>query len=124
MFFFVAPLFVIAVALPFLFAVVQTPTPNVWPLLASWVCGGALVLLVAVQSARQPPGRLAWARALAGGLALAAVVGSAIGLVQYLVGDVGLGPWIHASSIGQAVGNLRQRNQQASLLSLGLWALL
>ncbi len=35
-----------------------------------------------------------------------------------------LGPWIHPSQPGQAPGNLRQRNQQATLLALGAWALL
>ena len=132
----VAPLFVIAVALPFLFSYTDSPTGNFWPMVASWACGGALLLMVAaVQAVRarggadgDPEGggspRLAWGRGLALGLAVAAAAASFIGLIQYLVGDAGLAPWIHASSIGQAVGNLRQRNQQASLLSLGLWALL
>ncbi|CAN7585499.1 Wzy polymerase domain-containing protein [Acidovorax sp. LjRoot194] len=124
----VAPLFVLAVALPFLFSITDSPTGNFWPLLVSWVCGGGLLLVVAVQALRPGPqgvvARLGWARLLALGLAVAAAAGSFIGLIQYLVGDAGLAPWIHASTIGQAVGNLRQRNQQASLLSLGLWAIL
>lgn len=125
----VAPLsFVLAVALPFLFSFTDSPTGNFWPMLVSWVCGAGLLLMAALQGARprglEPAGRLAWGQLLALGLAVAATAGSFIGLVQYLAGDVGLAPWIHASTIGQAVGNLRQRNQQASLLSLGLWALL
>lgn len=119
------PLALLAVALPFLFAVTDSPIANFWPLIASWVCGAVLLLLAAgwvragVAQRRGPAG---WGWLLAGGLGLAALVASVIGLVQYLAGDVGLGPWIHASVPGQAVGNLRQRNQQATLLSLGAWA--
>ena len=116
-----APLCVIAVALPFLFSVTDAPTANFWPLLASWLCGGVLLAVAALEGAGA---REAWARRLALGLAVAAVVGAVIGLAQYVAGDLGLSPWVHASVPGQAVGNLRQRNQQASLLSLGAWALL
>lgn len=119
------PLALLAVALPFLFAVTDAPIANFWPLLASWVCGTVLLLLAAGWAragAWRRQGPVGWGGLLAGGLGLAALVASVIGLVQYLVGDVGLGPWIHASVPGQAVGNLRQRNQQATLLSLGAWA--
>ena len=103
-----APLCVIAVALPFLFSVTDAPTANFWPLLASWLCGGVLLAVAALEGAGA---REAWARRLALGLALAAVVGAVIGLAQYVAGDLGLSPWVHASVPGQAVGNLRQRNQ-------------
>ena len=128
-----ALLCVSAVALPFLFAYTESPTANFWPLLVSWVCGAVLLLAAAWEGwAWQQPGavpprqglRQLGAQRLAWGLALAAVLGSVMGLAQYLVGDVGLSPWVHSSTPGQAVGNLRQRNQQASLLSLGAWALL
>ncbi len=55
---------------------------------------------------------------------LAALLASAIGLLQYFDAVAGLEPWVHASRPGQAMGNLRQRNQQATLLSMGVWALL
>jgi O-antigen ligase len=117
-----APLALLAVALPFLFAVTDPPVANFWPVVAAWVCG-AVLLLVGASAAPARHSRW-WAGVLAGGLGLAAVVASVIGLIQYVAGDVGLGPWIHASVPGQAVGNLRQRNQQGTLLSLGAWALL
>lgn len=117
-----APLCVIAVALPFLFGVTDAPVSNFWPLLASWLCAAALLAAVALEGGGGSRER--WARRLCCGLALAAVLASAIGLVQYMVGDPGLAPFVHASVPGQAVGNLRQRNQQASLLSLGAWAVL
>lgn len=69
-------------------------------------------------------GRVFIATHLAEGLLLAALLSSVIGLVQYFGGDVGLAPWLQASTPGQAIGNLRQRNQQATLISLGTWALL
>lgn len=124
-----APLCVPAVALPFLFCVTEAPIANFWPMLVAWLCGAVLLWVAALEGSCAQDGerlalRLAWARRLALGLALAAGVGSAIGLAQYVVGDVGLAPFVHASVPGQAVGNLRQRNQQASLLSLGAWALL
>ena len=124
---FAAPLCLMAVALPFLFAYTDAPISNFWPLLTSWVCGGVLLAVGAWPArgaALERPDAAAWGRLLAGGLVAAAVVASAIGLIQYAAGDVGLAPWIHPTEPGQASGNLRQRNQQATLLALGAWALL
>lgn len=118
-----APLTAVFVALPFLWAYTDAPTANFWPVLVSWTCGGALLALAAAQP-RRDWSRLSWAQLTAVGLVLAAVLSSVVALLQYFGGDPGLAPFIHASTPGQAVGNLRQRNQQASLLSLGLWALL
>lgn len=124
-----APLTLLAVALPFLFSITTPPSTNVWPLLASWTCMLLLAALAwqrALRSRRHPglcDGGRTMANRLALGLLLAAVVGSLVCLVQYFGGDVGLAPWINASTPGQAVGNLRQRNQQATLVALGAWAL-
>ncbi|MES2611166.1 MAG: Wzy polymerase domain-containing protein [Pseudomonadota bacterium] len=124
-----ALLTLLAVALPFLFSVTTPPSTNVWPLLASWSCIallGALAWKRALRSRRHPglcDGGATASTQLALGLLLAAVVGGVICLVQYFGGDVGMAPWINASTPGQAVGNLRQRNQQATLVALGAWAL-
>lgn len=121
------PLALLALAVPFLFALTDSPIANFWPLVASWVCGAVLLLLAAGWArtgAAQRRGAEGWAWLLAGGLGLAALLASVIGLVQYFAGDVGWRPWVHPSVPGQAVGNLRQRNQQGSLLSLGAWACL
>lgn len=113
-----------AVALPFLFGFTQPPMSNFWPLLASGACGLVLLGLAALHLTRAtavafvPGAWLAWGMAVAGGL------GAVIGLVQFFAGDVGWTPWIFASEPGQAIGNLRQRNQQASLLALGMWGVL
>jgi len=117
---FVALVAAVAVALPFLFAFTDAPTANFWPVVASWVCGAVLLLVAALW----PAGHRFWSETLACGLVLAAVVSAGIGLVQYFAGDVGLSPWIYGSTPGQAIGNLRQRNQQATLIGLGAWSLL
>ena len=121
---------VLAVALPFLFAVTAPPSPNFWPLVFSWACGLALAAWGLVQGAavvtraqcvrlgNRAAGALAW------GLLLAAVLGGVVGLLQYLGAEPWGLPWIHPSTPGEAVGNLRQRNQQASLMALGVWSLL
>lgn len=127
------PLTLLALALPFLFCFTQAPINNFWPLLASWGCGAVLVLL-ALARCGSSPGRyqegetgvapaLVSSRMLAAGLLVAALISAGIGLLQYFLGDPGL-PGVQPSTLGQAIGNLRQRNQQATLLSLGVWALL
>lgn len=117
---FVALVAAVAVALPFLFAFTDAPTANFWPVVASWGCAAALLLVAAFW----PAGRRFWVQALVRGLVMAAVVSAGVGLVQYFAGDVGISPWIYGSTPGQAIGNLRQRNQQATLMGLGAWALL
>jgi hypothetical protein len=129
----VAPLTLLAVALPFLFAYSQPPSSNFWPLVAAWTCGAVLALLAVCRArglrrslpgGQASDGRAFLASQLAAGLLLAALLAGMIGLLQYFLGDPGMAPWVQPSTPGQAIGNLRQRNQQASLLSLGVWALL
>ena len=125
-----AVLSVLAVALPFLFAVTAPPSPNFWPLVFAWCCGavlaaGALAWGAMVRT-RAQGSRLyrSAAGVLALGLLLASVVGGVVGLLQYMGVQPLESPWIHPSVPGQAVGNLRQRNQQATLMAMGVWALL
>ncbi|WP_087748381.1 MULTISPECIES: Wzy polymerase domain-containing protein [unclassified Acidovorax] len=128
-----APLTLLAVALPFLFSYPQPPLSNFWPLVAAWACGAVLALIVVCRGwglRRSPAGALGsggrafLASPLAVGLLLAALLAAVVGLLQYFLGDPGLAPWVQPSTPGQAIGNLRQRNQQASLMSLGVWALM
>jgi O-antigen ligase len=58
------------------------------------------------------------------GWLLAALLTSQIGLLQYFGLAPELAPWINTAQIGEAFGNLRQKNQFASLMSIGLLALL
>jgi O-antigen ligase len=110
----------LAAGLPFVFGVTQAPQTSFWPLMASAACAWGIAALA--WAGRLPGTRLGWG--LAWGLLLGAVAGACIGLLQYFVGDPGWAPWVHPAAPGQALGNLRQRNQQATLMLLGLWALL
>ncbi len=58
------------------------------------------------------------------GLLAAAAISAVLGLLQYLGWAQGLSPWVNQPVKGDAFANLRQRNQFASLTSLGLVALL
>jgi O-antigen ligase len=63
-------------------------------------------------------------RWLAAGLLTAAVISAVLGMLQYLGLAHELTPWVNQPLKGDAFANLRQRNQFASLTSLGLVALL
>lgn len=131
----VAPLALLAVAWPFVFSYTAAPLSNFWPVLGAWAC---ILLLAALAGGRAAARRRVGAGALAAassgseffatqcalGLVFAAILAGGVGLVQYFWGDVGLAPWVQPATPGQAMGNLRQRNQQATLLALGAWALL
>jgi hypothetical protein len=102
-------------ALPWLWPVTFGPSPNVVPLLVAWSCG-LLALLVIVFS-RDPFGVLH--EAVPRAWLAAALLSSFIGLLQWF----GVAPQItliNAAQIGEAYGNLRQKNQFASLTAIGL----
>ncbi len=63
-------------------------------------------------------------RWLVAGLLAAAVISAVLGALQYLGLARELAPWVNQPLKGDAFANLRQRNQFASLTSLGLVALL
>ena len=107
-------LLVVCLVLPWLNGYTAGPTPNLWPWLVSAVCG----VLVA----------LAWGRVSARLLALtwlaAALISSGMALLQYFGLAATLTPWLSPTLPGEAFANLRQRNQFATLTSVGLVALL
>ena len=113
----VAPL---VVALPFLFPLTSAPLPAFWQLWLSWACMAGLVAL----ACWRPASPQVWAHRMAWGVLLAALVSAVIGLLQYFGLGEQLTPWAWPAEAGQAQGNLRQRNQQASLLNLGCWSVL
>ncbi len=91
------------------------PQSNTVPLLIGWGCLAVLMTLP----------RLPDAQALARAWAWAALISSAMGLVQYFGEAAHLGGWVHVPAwLGDAVGNLRQRNQLATLTSIGAVAVL
>ena len=101
--------------LPWVHAWAPSPQSNTLPVLISWAC----LCLLALSA--QLPCPLAVARAWA----WAALISSAMGLVQYVGQAELLGGWVHVPAyLGDAVGNLRQRNQLATLTSMGVVAVL
>ena len=101
--------------LPWVHAWAPSPQSNTMPVLISWACLSLLAL------GAQLPSPLAVARAWA----WAALLSSAVGLVQYFGKADLLGGWVHVPAyLGDAVGNLRQRNQLATLTSMGVVAVL
>ena len=65
-----------------------------------------------------------WAAWAVGAVLLAAVVSAVLGVLQYLDLTQSLSPWVNQPFKGDAFANLRQRNQFASLTSIGLVAVL
>lgn len=100
--------------LPWLTPYTAGPTPNVWPWLLSALCAVFLWLF----RRRLNPEWVAF------GWVGAAVISALIGLVQYFGLAPDLSPWINQPQAGEAFANLRQRNQFATLTSIGLVALI
>ena len=79
--------------------------------------------IVGVTTATTAPGmdRQEWVRAIAGAWLVAALISAAIGLVQYFGDSAALTPWVNGTELGEAYGNLRQRNQFATLMACLLY---
>lgn len=116
-------LFVIAllITLPWLNPFSPGPSAAAVPLLFAWACAASLLLAKASEGATTT--RQDWVRAMASAWLLAAGVSAVIGLLQYFGASGWLGVWVNNTNAGEAYGNLRQRNQFASLMNIGLVAL-
>lgn len=88
------------------------PSPAAQPWLLALACATLMWLY---------RGRLSPRLVLRGWL-LAASISAVIGLLQYAGWTRGLAPWVVTSGTGEAFGNLRQRNQFATLTNMGLAA--
>ncbi len=104
-------------ALPWLNPFSPGPTPAVMPWLVSLVCLALLLVTLRWQDEALVP-------TLARAWLLAALLSSLIGLLQYFGTSAALAPWVNSTDPGEAFGNLRQRNQFATLTNIGLAALL
>ncbi|RYZ11512.1 MAG: polymerase [Comamonadaceae bacterium] len=104
-------------------AVAVSPGSDVALVLGACAALAAMVLAAAVGAgiARAEP---AFHRALAAGLLAAGLVSAVLGLLQYLGLAAWLVPLTTAPEPGQAYGNLRQRNQFATLINMALVAAL
>jgi O-antigen ligase len=103
------------VAVPWLWPWTTGPLPNMLPLLASWAC----LLLLAPLLAWTGHPATALRAVLPSALLAAALVSAVLGLLQWF-GVAPASGWISPAGLGEAYGNLRQRNHFASLMSLGL----
>jgi len=110
------------ITLPWLNPFSPGPTAAVTPLLFAWVCAAGLLLLRA--STRHEATRQDWVRMMAGAWMTAAGLSATIGLLQYFGATGWLDWWVNHTELGSAYGNLRQRNQFASLMNIGLVAVL
>ena len=128
-----APLFFpvtacLLLALPWLMPFAPGPSPAVVPWLVALVATAALLGLSALRDTASGPSRLIfaahWAGPFAGALVLAGVLSAAIGLLQYFGLAAALEPWVRQGTLGEAYGNLRQRNQFATLTNMALVAVL
>lgn len=100
--------------LPWLSPYTAGPTPNALPWLTSAFCVAILWLFR----------RLLNAELTVATWVLAASISAAMGLLQYFGLADAFDPWVSLTNPGEAFGNLRQRNQFATLTSIGLIALL
>ncbi|MEO5660354.1 MAG: Wzy polymerase domain-containing protein [Polaromonas sp.] len=100
--------------LPWLSPITAGPSPNVWPWLLSALCAVLLWLFR----------RRLNVELIAAGWLAAAAISAVIGLVQYFGLAPSFSPWISQPQAGEAFANLRQRNQFATLTSIGLVALI
>lgn len=111
--------------LPWLNPFTYGPAPAVIPWLCSIGCAAA-VLGMRAAAGRIPAmdmDRQQWLQAMAGAWLVAALMSAAIGLLQYFGTSAALAPWVSTTGLGEAYGNLRQRNQFATLMAIGLAAL-
>jgi len=107
--------------LPWLNPFTWGPMPAVGPWLFSMACVGAVLGIGAI--AAPSADKQAWVRAIAGAWLVAALTSAAIGLIQYFGASAALAPWVNSTGLGDAYGNLRQRNQFATLMAIGMAAL-
>jgi len=103
------------ITLPWLNPFSPGPSPAVMPWLLSLGCF-ALVLLWAARVPLAKVAATAWL--------VAALLSAVLGLLQYFGATAPFGPWVNNPGIGEAFANLRQRNQFATLINMGLAALL
>ena len=110
--------FVVAVlTLPWIWPFATGPWPAAQQAIITLACAGVLLLCLAGKP-------IALARAVATAWLLAAGISSIVGLAQYFGLSPYFQPWMDTTALGEAFGNLRQRNQFATLTNLGLAVLL
>lgn len=113
----VAYLCALVLVLPWLNPIAIGPWPQVWPWLVTAACGTFWIALREVD-------RNAVVRSAFPAWTTAAVLSALIGLIQYGGYSHAFAPFINATPALEAFGNLRQRNQFATLMAIGLAVLI
>ena len=108
--------------LPWLNPFAPGPMPSAAPLMFSWACVAILLGFAALYRPESQSVRLPGV--IASAWLAAAALSCGIALLQYFGKVQALGLWASHTEMGEAFGNLRQRNQFATLTSIGLMALL
>ncbi|MCW2313304.1 Wzy polymerase domain-containing protein [Rhodoferax antarcticus] len=109
------------VTLPWLNPFTPGPVAQVGPLLFAWVCAAGVLLAFAFDRQRGENPQIV--SALTAAWAVAACLSALVGLAQYFGAASAFGVWVNHTGVGEAFGNLRQRNQFATLQNIGLFAL-
>jgi O-antigen ligase len=93
------------------------------PSLEAVTTAAALLLVIGMAGTVAPEPREAFVDAIAWAWLAAACLNALFALLQYFGAAGDLAPWVSNAGIGEAYGNLRQRNQLASMLAIGLASL-
>jgi len=93
------------------------------PALEAMTVIGALFVIVSCAGTVATQSRDDFVAAIATAWLAAACLNAVFALLQYFGANDALVPWVSGSTIGEAYGNLRQRNQLASLMAIGLASL-
>jgi O-antigen ligase len=114
-------LLILLLAIPWLNPMVLGPIPAMMQIIVTMLCMGCFVAYAGhtVSVFGKP-----FAALVAGAWMLAACLSAVLGLLQYFGVSAALAPWVSYTSAGEAYANLRQRNQFATLLNIGLASLL
>ena len=107
------------VLLPWLNPFAFGPSPNVAPVLFAWACAAGGLLAMVWRNDRP-----AFFSAAIGGWVAAACISAVLGVLQYFDWAADLYPWVNQNGLGNAFANLRQRNQFATLCTMGLACLM
>ena len=108
---------VTCIVLPWIWPFATGPWSAAQQAIISLACAGVLLLCLAAKY-------VGLAQAVATSWLLAAGISSLLGLAQYFGLSPYFQPWMNVTGLGDAFGNLRQRNQFATLTNLGLAVLL
>lgn len=88
------------------------------------LAGGCALVLLAWAVARGRAAGMGLVSIVAGAWLAAALLSTVLALLQYFGWAGPLHPWVHVPALGEALANLRQRNQFASLTAIGFAAAL